>query len=208
MFKGVIFDLDGTILDSLEMRVTAWKVAFQHFDIDVSRDEIRPLIGLPGEDLAGKYYKDPKEIEEKEEEYFSSHIDELSLFSDVEGTFKKLEDEGVKPIIVTSSRRKLVNRLNLPTDLIITIDDVAKGKPDPESYLKAVNMIKIEPTELVVVGDSDNDLVPAKRIGALSVLIRHGRKIEGEHADYYADHISEIPGIIEKRSREQSKMQQ
>jgi phosphoglycolate phosphatase len=164
MFKGIIFDLDGTILDSLEMRVTAWKIAFQHFDIDVSRDELRPLIGLPGEALAGRYYKDPKEVEGKEEEYFSSHLEEISLF-----------------------------------------DDVAKGKPDPESYLKAVNMIKIEPAQLVVVGDSDNDLIPARRIGALTVLVRHGRDIEAENADYYADEISEIPSLIEKRCKEMAR---
>lgn len=208
MFKGVIFDLDGTILNSLEMRVTAWKVAFQHFDINVTRDEIRPLIGLPGEDLAGRYYKDPGEVEKKEEEYFASHLEELSLFDDVADTFRKLEEQGIKPIVVTSSRRKLVNRLQLPTDIVLTIDDVAKGKPDPESYLKAVNMIKIEPSQLVVVGDSDNDLIPAKRIGALSVLVRHGRDTEAEHADYYADEISEIPGIIKKRCNDLSRTEQ
>lgn len=198
MIKGAIFDLDGTILDSVDLRVKAWRYAFQMFDISVPDSEIRPLIGLPGENLAGRYYKHPDEVERKEEEFFTKHLSEVTFFSDVRTTFDAMMSQNIGIVIVTSSRRDLTKRLDVPADRIVTIDDVTNGKPDTEPYLRALAYLKIAPSELLVVGDSESDLIPAKRLGAVAVMVLHGRNIASKYADYYVDDISDVIPLIEK----------
>lgn len=198
MIKGAIFDLDGTILDSVDLRVKAWRYAFQMFDISVPDEEIRPLIGLPGENLAGRYYKHPDEIEKKEEEFFSSHLSEVSFFGDVRATFDTLFNKNIGVVIVTSSRKDLTKKLNVPVDRIVTIDDVTNGKPDTEPYLKALAYLNVEPSELLVVGDSESDLIPARRLGAVSAMVLHGRNIKSNYADYYIDDIGDVLQLVER----------
>ncbi len=196
--KGVIFDLDGTILNSVDLRVKSWRLAFQTFDINVRDDQIRPMIGLPGERLAGRYYNHPAEIEKAEEEYFTGHLSDASLYPDVSKTVEELKSKGISVVLVTSSRRMLVRKLRLPVQKTVTIDDVAKGKPDTESYLKALAFMGIEAKELIVIGDAETDLIPARKLGAVSVMVLHGRDKSSEYADYYIDEIGELPELIGK----------
>lgn len=198
MIKGIIFDLDGTILDSKQLRIEAWKHAFEHFGINLSSDDIGPLIGIPGPDLAGKFSPRAFEIEMEEERYFRSHLDRLALYGDVHDTFQRLENYGIKTAIVTSSRKALMNILKLPYKPVVTIDDVEVGKPDPESYLKALGMMKVSAADSMVVGDAETDLVPAKTLGSVSVLIGHGTRSFSSYADYYVDEIAEIGRLVRK----------
>lgn len=198
MIKGVIFDLDGTILKSVDLRVKEWKHAFQIFDIRVEEDELRPLIGLPGKNLAGRYHDHPEEIEKAEEEFFAKHLSDAQLFPDVEETIGDLKESGVRVVLVTSSRRSLVRKLNLPFQRVITIDDVTNGKPDTEAYLKALAFMGIDAPELVVIGDAESDLVPAKKLGAISVMVLHGRNKKSHYADYYMEEIGDIKVLIEQ----------
>lgn len=200
MIKGVIFDLDGTILDSVDLRVKAWRYAFQMVDISVKDEQIRPLIGLPGENLASRFYKDANEVEKMEEQFFKSHLSETTFYSDVSETFRTLFGRNIEPVIVTSSRKDLTNKLNLPVNKIVTIDDVTNGKPDIEPYIRALAYMKIEPSELMVIGDSESDLIPAKKLGATAVMVLHGREIESRFADYYIDEINDIFPVLDKIS--------
>lgn len=198
MIKGIIFDLDGTILDSVNLRVKAWKYAFEMFDISVPDEEIRPLIGLPAENLAGRYYKYPEEVEKTEEKYFMGHMSEVSFFPDVHSTFDALFSKGMGIVIVTSSRKTITRKIDIPAHRIVNIDDVTNGKPDTEPYLKALAYLGIEPSELLVVGDAESDLKPARKLGALSVMVLHGRDKTSEYADYYIDEISDVIGIVDR----------
>ncbi|WP_061950922.1 HAD-IA family hydrolase [Acidiplasma cupricumulans] len=77
---------------------------------------------------------------------------------------------GFKIAIVTSSRRAMVSRLKINVDAIVTMDDVKNGKPDVEPYLKALEIMNVGANNAVAVGDIDNDLIPAKRLGMTAVL--------------------------------------
>lgn len=198
MIRSIIFDLDGTILNSKKLRVEAWKHAFSKFGIDLSSGDIFPLIGIPGPDLAGKFSEKAFEIEMEEERYFRSNLDKLKLFGDVDETMKKLELQGIKTAVVTSSRRGFMDILKLPYSPVVTIDDVQMGKPDPEPYLKALGILNSTASECMVVGDAETDLIPAKTIGSVSVLARHGSSVTSEYADYYVDEIAEIEILTRK----------
>ena len=194
---GAIFDLDGTILNSFDLRILAWNSAFKEFGITPKENELKPLIGLPGSALAAKYSNDPYSVEMEEERIFTEHLPEISLFPDVTHTFTELERRGIGRAIVTSSRRKLIDVLKLPTDKIVTIDDVSHGKPDTEPYVKAMKLLDIsDPGMVVVVGDALTDIIPANKLGNVSVLIKHGRRFETNLPNYVIDELSEIINVI------------
>ncbi len=201
MIKGIIFDLDGTLLNSKALRVKAWKHALEEFGVSIPEEQISPLIGLPGTDLAGKFSNRAFEIEMEEERYFKTHLEEMSLYGDVDQTFSKLSNLSVKTSIVTSSRRALMDILKLPYQPVVTIDDVEFGKPDPEPYIKALSLLGVNPRECLVVGDAETDLIPAKDIGAVSVFIGHGNRRFSTYADYYIDEVSEVLEIVSRLNR-------
>lgn len=201
MIRGIIFDLDGTLLNSRALRIKAWKHAFDVFGLEVSEEQISPLIGIPGVDLAGKFSSKAFEIEMEEEKYFRSHLGEITLYDDVDSTMKRLTSMGIRTSIVTSSRRALLDILKLPYNPVVTIDDVEVGKPDPEPYLKALSSMKVGPKDCMVVGDAETDLIPARDIGSVSVFIGHGVRKFSNYADYYIDEISEVLQILEKMKK-------
>lgn len=197
MIRGAIFDLDGTILDSFTLRIESWIKAFRDFGISVTAEEITPMIGLPGVDLAGRFSERAFEIEEAEERYFRANISKLKFFPDVRRTFLELEKMGIATCIVTSSRRTFVDLLGVDFCPSVTIDDVQVGKPDPEAYLLALRKIGVPAgKDSIVFGDAFSDMVPALEIGAIAVLVRHGRGVEYDGCDYYIDEIAEAASLV------------
>lgn len=196
--KGVIFDLDGTLLDSREERVTAWSKAFRLHGVEVPDSELRPLIGLPGITLGSRYCSDPASVETDEERFFTELLPSIEYFPDVRETLKGLENEGIRVSIVTSSRRSLLEKMDLPAKIVVCIDDVKAGKPGTEPYSLACRLMGLEPENVLVVGDAENDMIPCISIGSVCVFFRDGRSIESGNSHYYADRIGEIPEIIRK----------
>lgn len=194
--NGVIFDLDGTILNSFRQRVHAWKMAFEDQEIFLQESDIESLIGLPGMDLAGKFSNNPELTEKLEEEYFVEMLPQISLYEDYEETVGRLKSMGIKTIIVTSSRRELVRRLNLGNIQVVTIDDVVSGKPDIEAYVKAAEILKVNIKNMVAVGDSINDMIPAKTLGIPAILITHGRKTNITLYDFLIKDLSDLIDCI------------
>lgn len=196
MVNGVIFDLDGTILNSFRQRVYAWRMAFADQGIFLQDSDIESLIGLPGMDLAGKFSSNPELTEKIEEEYFVEMLPEISLYEDYGETVTRLQSMGIKTIIVTSSRRELIRRLNLGNIQVVTIDDVVSGKPDIEAYVKAAEILKVNIKNVVAVGDSINDMIPAKALGIPAILITHGRKTNITLYDFLIKDLSDLIDCI------------
>ena len=196
--KGIIFDLDGTIWNSMPYRIKAWEMAFRDYGIDSDPEVIRLMIGYPGSMLIKKMNARDPGIEMTEEKYFSGMFNEVKFFPDVADTFKELRNLGFKIAIVTSSRRAMAERLDIQVDALVTMDDVANGKPDPEGYRKAMSIMGTLPESTVVVGDIDNDLIPAKTLGSVAVLVTHGIKKESKNMDYEIQNIGDLMGILKK----------
>ena len=196
--KGTIFDLDGTIWNSMPYRIKAWEMAFRDYGIESDPEVIRLMIGYPGSMLIKKMNARDPNIEMAEERYFSGMFSEVKFFPDVMDTFKELRNLGFKISIVTSSRRAMAERLDIQVDAIITMDDVANGKPDPEGYMKAMVVMGTSPKNTVVVGDIDNDLIPAKTLGSVAVLVTHGIKKESKNMDYEIQNIGDLIGLLKK----------
>lgn len=198
VIKAVVFDLDGTLLNSRKLRIRAWKHAFSVYGVELTDEQISPLIGLPGPDLAGKFSPKAFEIEMEEERYFRKNLELMELYGDALPTIKKLNSLGIRTGVVTSSRKAMLDIIKLPIEPIVTIDDVEVGKPDPESYLKMLDILEVKPENGMFVGDAETDLMPAREIGSVPVFIKHGRELESDYADYYIDEISDVLKLLKK----------
>ncbi len=195
--KAIIFDLDGTIWNSIPYRIHAWQLAFRDYSIDTDPEVIRLMIGYPGTMLIKKMNAKDPEIEKTEEKYFEKMLNDVKFYPDVEETFHELKISGFKIAIVTSSRRNMIDKIKIEADAIVTMDDVSSGKPDPEAYLKAIKIVGSTPSRTIVVGDIDNDLIPAKKLGCIAILVNHGTQKKSENKDYEIKDIHEILDIIQ-----------
>ncbi|MGP6206473.1 HAD family hydrolase [Cuniculiplasma sp. SKW3] len=199
--KGVIFDLDGTLLDSFSVRVDSWHRALYMNGHDIEKSKIEPLIGLPGTSLASIFSSSPEKVETDEEKIFRERLNEVGFFPDVPSTLGRLDELNIKWLVVTSARRSFVDLIPILPEKVITIDDVTLGKPDVEPYGKAANLMNLEPKNILVVGDSINDIIPAKKLGMLSVLVTHGMKKDIQIQDLTVEEISHILKIITDLSK-------
>ena len=194
--KGIIFDLDGTLLDSFSVRVDSWHRALYNNGHDVDKSKIEPLIGLPGISLATIFSSNPERIETDEERIFRDRINEVGFFPDVPATIGKLDEINISWTVVTSARRSFVELIPILPEKVITIDDVNLGKPHTEPYEKAAKLMNLEPRQIMVVGDSVNDIIPAKKLNMLAVLVTHGQKKDIQIQDLTIKEISDIFEII------------
>jgi len=105
---------------------------------------------------------------QKVENYIIEHISKIKLYEGVHETLSKLEDNNITLALVSSSPRKLLkevlefNNLDKFFKIYLGFDDVANHKPDPEPFLKIIEIIKLDPKTTLVIGDSNNDIVAAK----------------------------------------------
>ena len=172
----------------------AWKKSLEMNGINVDPVALRPLIGLPGIVLASYFSKNPEKIEQDEERIFREMIHTHGFFPDVSDTLREIERNGNNWIVVTSSRRTFVDILPLPRDKIITIDDVTNGKPSTEAYEMAMSKMRTSKGNTIVVGDSLNDMIPAKILNIRCFLVTHG---EDRGISVFDDRIEEISEILE-----------
>lgn len=211
---GIVFDLDGTLLNSVDAHVYSWIEALKEYGItQYTKKELYNLIGLPGqtivEIIGGKSALEKyKSIRRIKDEVFKKFFEEerVKLYPDAEDTLIILRDRGYKLGLSTSTPRDMleevlsVYRIKKYFDAIVTGDEVEKGKPNPEIFLKTFQKLGIEPRYGAVVGDSEYDVIPAKKIGALSILVDYrNRGIDPtwrEKPDIIISRVSQLIRIL------------
>jgi HAD superfamily hydrolase (TIGR01509 family) len=188
MIGAVLFDVDGTLIDSNDLHAAAWRETFSRFGLDIPLDKIRGQIGKGGDNLIPSLV--PTEIEEarhEEIENFRSdlfkrdYLPRVVPFPHVRDLFERLVDDGRKIVLASSAKGEEVNyHLNVigAPDLVTattSADDVEHSKPCPDIFAAA--LAKVAPLtaqEVVVVGDSPYDVQAAKKLGMSVIGVRSG----------------------------------
>ncbi len=209
--KGLIFDLDGTLIDSTPYHARAFMNLLKDEGIRISASEIRKLIGMSTLGILqriGRVKKSGLNIEELREErhyHYFKLIGQRNLeFRGVIGTLRQLRKRGFKTAIATGSssiicRHSTSKKFRELFDVAITIDDVARGKPAPDCLLLAAAEMRLSPSDCVVVGDSKYDRIAAQKagMGLIGVLTGIGNRKElGRHCLRSVNELSG-PGIQE-----------
>ncbi len=183
--KAFVFDLDGTLIDSVDTHVITWIKAFKvATGMSVSEEQIYPLIGMSGRDIVRKVLGDVSELEYArirwvKDRAFMKELKEgrVTLFPGVTQALRMIKMKGYLIGMASSTPNRLL--LHIMDYLGITSffnaitggDEVKKGKPDPEIFLKTIRKLGVAPSEAVVVGDTAYDAYPAHMMGSTPILV-------------------------------------
>ncbi len=186
MYKAIVFDVDGTLLDSVDQHAAAWKQAFEHFGYSFELPDIRFQIGKGGDKLLETFLdqnqieKDGEAIEKFRGELFKREFaDDLQPFPCVPELFEAIRAKKIKIGLATSAKKAEVERyekllrIEGLTDAITTKDDVKNSKPDPDVLMTVQkNLGHLKPEECLFIGDSPHDAAAAvnDRMAMLGVL--------------------------------------
>jgi HAD superfamily hydrolase (TIGR01509 family) len=193
MVRGVIFDLDGTLVDSNDLHAAAWQEAFRHFGKEFRFDELRRHIGKGGDQYLPMFL-DPVELqtmgaevnEYRSEVFKSKFLSRIRPFPKVRELFEKLRSEGKKIALASSGSAADVDHYVKLADVgglieaQTTKDDVRHSKPAPDVFLAALNELDLPAQEAIVVGDTPYDVDAAKKTQLLTIGLLCGGFPEDE----------------------------
>ncbi len=181
--KAAIFDVDGTLTDSVDLHARAWQETFQHFGHEISFVKIRSQIGKGGDQLMPVFLsKEELKAKEKEIEEFrgklfkQNYLLQVKAFPKVRELFERLRADRWKLALATSAKKEeleIYKRICNITDLLETetsSDDAEESKPHPDIFLAAKKRLgEIPAANCVVVGDSPYDAEAAIKAGMRAI---------------------------------------
>ena len=180
--KAIITDFDGTLVNTLISNYLAYREAFESYNYQLSLDEYKQCYGLRFDEFCDKMnikQDDRKPIKELKKKIYPAYFSHLGLNLNLLNFIKAAHIVyGIKTCIAsTATRENLYNVLryfNIEEyyDIIITGENVSKGKPDPEVYLKAINILECEPDEAIVFEDSDVGCDAAENAGLNYIKVK------------------------------------
>lgn len=198
--RAIVFDSDGVLVDSMPSHYRAWKTAFKEVsDIDVDERTIYLQEGMRGIDLVKKVFElknyhggnNNNNSNKQQQQQITNQVSERKnqIFRDILQSSPPKAYEGVRDLImklgdnckkavVSGSARKdveilLENSLGKEKDLfdtLITADDSEKGKPDPSSFMAALDKIKVSPSETLVVENAPLGVEAANKAGIQCIV--------------------------------------
>jgi HAD superfamily hydrolase (TIGR01509 family) len=183
-----LFDLDGTLIDSVYQHVLAWREALQQKGVNLSVWKIHRRIGMSGGLFVTALVReletglDPETLAELPGLHAEAYLRQYDSVAPLPGSadlLGALTQHGVPWAIATSgaeaSARLALDLLGLPEDTpMVTRDQVRYAKPDPDLFLTAADRIGIDIQDCIVVGDSVWDLLAARRARALGIGLLSG----------------------------------
>ena len=183
-FKGVIFDMDGTLIVSTEADYLAWVKVFANFGKKLSYDEYHPLLGIKSATVVKHQLgitdeKDIQRVLKDKLDYFVEVITDkpIKAVAAAEIFLQSLAAYPVKVALATSSRREKV-KLVLEQlgflqyfDAVVTGDEVENSKPAPDIFLKAAQRLGLRPKDCLVIEDGPIGVAAAKNAKMKCVAI-------------------------------------
>lgn len=166
--KGILFDMDGVLIDAMPYHAEAFKIAFkEEVNYDIDKKDVFLLEGMPGPELVKEIFKkidkSKKEIDNdiikrisKRKEQVFKEIQKAKSFEGVEILLKSLNCNNCLKAIVSGASKQEVdslldeNRIN-DFDIKITGEDLEDGKPDPEPFQTALKKLNLKPSDAIIV---------------------------------------------------------
>lgn len=187
MLEGVIFDIDGTLVDSNDAHAQSWVDTFAEAGYDVPFEVVRPLIGMGADKLLPKTIgsshdgEEGKKLTKRRSEIFrEKYLPKLRPLEGSRALVLRVRADGLKPIVATSAKdEELTGLLKAAEveDLMeekATASDAKRSKPDPDIVHAAIEESGISPKNLVMIGDTPYDIEAATRAKVRAIGFRSG----------------------------------
>ena len=209
-FPTVLFDLDGTVVDSGAIILASMRHATREvLGRDYSDDELMQAVGGPGLE-AQMHALAPEHVERLVDVYRAHNIplhDELEACLGIEDVLARLNEEGCRLGVVTAKRRDTAqlafDRVGLGHFFAAVVggDETERHKPDPAPLLLGAERLGADPAETAYVGDSPFDVRAAKAAGMFAVAVTWGRihdrsRLEAEKPDAIVDTAEELLAVL------------
>ena len=207
--EAVVFDVDGTLVDTSEFIVQAHEYALKHHNLSVrTREEIMSQVGKKLEDCYA-FLAPGEDIERLMETHRGFQAENLSLvrpFEHAADILAHLRGQDIRLALFTS-RKSVEPSLEISGvdpklfEVILDANGVEKGKPDPEGLLSIMGKLGVTASSVVMVGDAAVDIQAGKNANvAATVGLTHGfgtqKELESAGADYILDSLESLPRLI------------
>lgn len=188
--KAVLFDMDGVLFDSMKNHTKSWYQTMKEWNIPCTRDEFYLHEGRTGAGTTKLLFnrelkRDPSDEEVKAVYSLKTkYFNELPLAQPMPGALallRKIKAQGIQVCVVTgSAQQSLLSRLNsafpgiFDEKHIICARDVKRGKPDPEPYLKGLQLMGVSADEAIVIENAPMGVQSSKAAGIFTVTVNTG----------------------------------
>ncbi|GAB6180131.1 pyrophosphatase PpaX [Desulfotomaculum defluvii] len=181
--KTILFDLDGTLLDSLPLIRSTYKKVFEEMKLPWCNGEVMKCIGLPLVDIGRKFAG-----AERHKDFFSlyqhhyaiEHDAQTRAYPDTLEMLENLRQRGLRMGVVTSKSRHVALRstsflgIDKYMDVMIGVEDVSRHKPQPDPILTALQQMQVPVEDAAYIGDSPFDIMSAKAAAVTSIAVSWG----------------------------------
>ena len=210
-FDIALFDLDGTVADTLPLIYEAFDAAFiPALGSGFSPAEIRALFGPPDHQIIRNTVAESQAeaaITRFNAHYTNRHDDLVSAFPGIADLVRVCRDAGMRMGVITGKSRLTalitLDRLALRDAFAVIYagDDVERQKPDPEALIRALSDLATSPTDrAVMIGDSAADIAAGKAVGIATIGVTWGSpdhdELESADPDYVVSTVAELEALL------------
>jgi len=209
---AILFDLDGTLIDTIELILSSARHAFEEWPVRPTDDEWVRGIGTPLVQQLRAYAANDDQLAlllARYRRYQNEHHDRLTrCYDDVPDVISALADRGHQMAVVTSKASPIAHQslafvgLDHFFPVVVGYDDTARHKPDPEPVRVALSRLGVSPDDAVFVGDSPHDILAGNGADVMTIAALWGpfdrETLADARPDHFIECMAELPGVLNR----------
>lgn len=208
-FQTVLLDLDGTVIDSVDLIRESHRHATKHvLGVELSDEALVANVGRPLPEQMRHFSEEHADrlLDAYQEWNIANTARLLRAYEDLEGALERMRAAGLALGIVTSKRARIVALawdvlpLHGLFDVVITADDTARHKPDPEPILTALSRLGAPAATAAFVGDAPFDIRAGAEAGVATIAVTWGfftrEQLVPEHPTFLVDTVAELEAVL------------